>query len=320
MKAVDLGPKIDWTKPDMFSQVGWLMGRASAYRLEPKVDGVRVTLETGPGGGMLLTSRNGHDRTRNFPHLTQAGLLPPSLGDVILDCELTARWHDGKPMLPATTGLVVAGPEHAAAIQELEGPAVLNVFDVLALSGQSTVSLPYHLRRDLLKELRSLLTATGYMRVVPSVMPAVSTCRKMLADGYEGVVFKRTDSTYRPTRSQDWLKLKRRAMCDAVITGYTPGKGQHEGKVGSLEVSLFCEQTEMWRKIGSVGNLSDLLRQRASTPSGRLAKGMYNRVVTVIAQGVGNNGHLRSPQLVELRADKPALECTADQLDAFPRV
>lgn len=321
MKASDLGTQIDWTRPDtMFDQIGWALGRNSPYKLEPKIDGVRCTLETGPSGGMLITSRNGHNRSRNFPHLTAEHLLPASLGDVILDCELTARFHDGGVMLPQTTALVVGNPEHAMAIQKIEGPAVLNVFDILAMSGQPTVGLPYYLRRELLKEMEPLLKATGYMRVVPSLNPTRAACRKIMRQGYEGIVLKLADSTYQLTRSQAWLKLKRRAMLDAVITGYTPGKGQHEGKVGSLEVSVFDEAVQMWRKVGSVGNLTDVLRQRCSTPGGRLSRSMYGKVCTVIAAGVGNHGSLRSPQLVGLRPDKPALECTADQLDAFPRV
>lgn len=318
MKAVDLGAEMDWTK-EPFSQVGWLFGRDTPWRVEPKVDGVRCSLELDKAGGTLLTSRNGHDRTKNFPHLVDGGLLP-ELSGTILDCELTARWHDGKPMLPATTAMVVANPQHAAALQELQGRAVLNVFDVLAVGGDAAVTLPYVTRRELLAELKPLLEGTGFMRIVPSWVATRRRCDAIMGQGYEGVIFKRDSSTYRPTRTRDWLKLKRRAMLDAVVTGYTPGKGQHAGKVGSLEISVYCNRTGTLVKVGSVGNLNDLLRQRASTPTGKLARGMYNRVVTVIAQGVGNGGHLRSPQLVCMRQDKPPLECTADQLDAFPRV
>jgi len=319
MKAVDLGAEMDWTQENPIEQLGWLFGKGTPWRAEPKIDGVRCSLEINREGGMLLTSRNGLDRSRNFPHLIDGDLLP-ELSVTILDCELTARWHDGRPMLPSTTALVVSDPANSAVLQEMQGLAVLNVFDVLAVTGEPAVSLEYAVRRELLASLRPMLEATGYMRVVPSWVATRQRCERIMAQGYEGIVFKRASSPYLLTRNRNWLKFKRRAMLDGIVTGYTPGKGQHEGKVGSLEISVYDDRSGTLVKVGSVGNLTDLQRSRASTPAGRLRQSMRGRVVTVIAQGVGNHGHLRSPQLVEFRADKPASECTLDQLDAFPRV
>jgi len=53
--------------------------------------------------------------------------------------------------------------------------------------------------------------------------------------GLEGIVCKRTDSTYQPgRRSPAWIKTALRRNTEAVVAGWLPGTGPHRATFGSL--------------------------------------------------------------------------------------
>ncbi len=56
--------------------------------------------------------------------------------------------------------------------------------------------------------------------------------------GGEGLVLRRPHSPYTSGRSKDWLKVKPHEEGEAVVVRHLPGKGQHTGRLGSLEVQL----------------------------------------------------------------------------------
>ncbi len=66
--------------------------------------------------------------------------------------------------------------------------------------------------------------------------------RQKLADieaqGGEGLILRRPQSPYTAGRSRDILKVKAFEDADAVVIGYRPGKGRHEGRLGALLVEL----------------------------------------------------------------------------------
>lgn len=57
-----------------------------------------------------------------------------------------------------------------------------------------------------------------------------------IAAGGEGLMLKRGSSHYQAGRSTDLLKYKPYDDAEAIVIGYTPGKGQFEGLVGALIV------------------------------------------------------------------------------------
>ena len=75
--------------------------------------------------------------------------------------------------------------------------------------------------------------------------------------GLEGVVAKRTGSTYQPgRRSSDWRKLKLKQRQEAVIAGFTRGKGRRSAGIGALVLGV--HGPDGLRFAGSVGTgLSD---------------------------------------------------------------
>src|SRR3954449_4993913 len=106
---------------------------------EPKLDGFRCMVCT-HGGRFRARSRRGWDMTSLLPEF--ADVLPR---DVQLDRELVALNASGRPDFHRLSRRML---HRAAAI-----PAVLFVFDVLAVEGLPVTAEPYGHRRGLLEDL-----------------------------------------------------------------------------------------------------------------------------------------------------------------------
>jgi bifunctional non-homologous end joining protein LigD len=107
------------------------------------------------------------------------------------------------------------------------------VFDVMHFDGHSTVALPYRKRRELLDSAG----LGGSNMTVPPWFDGggVDVLRASQEQGLEGVVAKRTESTYQPgRRSNDWVKVKLMQTQEVVIVGWTPGRGRRQGSIGAL--------------------------------------------------------------------------------------
>ncbi len=73
------------------------------------------------------------------------------------------------------------------------------------------------------------------------------------AQGLEGIVAKRLDSTYQPgRRSTTWVKVKNINRQEFVIGGWMPGKGDRSARIGALLVGIY-DQNAMLRYAGRVG-------------------------------------------------------------------
>lgn len=118
--------------------------------------------------------------------------------------------------------------------------------------------------------------------------------------GFEGWVLK--DKNY-----LGWWKVKAEETVDCVVTGLVPGKGKYEGMCGSLKVSVY-RGSEMV-VVANVSGMDDADRAAITHRD-------IGRVVEVAYQYVGAKGKLRHPRFVRWRDDKPAKECTWDQLES----
>ncbi|WP_122034481.1 DNA ligase [Aliivibrio sp. EL58] len=54
----------------------------------------------------------------------------------------------------------------------------------------------------------------------------------------EGLMLRKLDSIYRPGRSDDLIKLKKHQDNEAIVVGYTDGKGKYTGMVGALILQM----------------------------------------------------------------------------------
>jgi bifunctional non-homologous end joining protein LigD len=133
---------------------------------------------------------------------------------------------------------------------EVDGELLFYVFDILWLDGKNLMGLTQKERSAV---LLTLVPESGIIRSGFSVEARGSeffdVAREM---GLEGIIAKRSDSTYLPgDRSKDWLKIKVQKRQEVIIAGYTKnddspklfsalllgaykdGRLQYVGKVGT---------------------------------------------------------------------------------------
>jgi len=149
---------------------------------ELKWDGWRCLAEVWNGVVRLFT-REGKDITARHPNVAyDMGQLP----DGVYDGELVVLDAEGRP--------------NFSAIQRNSQPAHLVLFDLPLMPG--TV-----VERN--RALQSMVPSGGWL-IVSTQIPDFDAAWQLVTQfGLEGVVAKRTDSTYIPdSRSRDWLKHK----------------------------------------------------------------------------------------------------------------
>ncbi len=213
-------------KPMLASLRPGLPADDDRYGWEFKWDGVRA-IGYASGGRLRLVSRNGNDMTASYPELrvlAQRVSVP-----VIVDGEVIAI-RGGRPDF----GLLQARMHVRRPPGRLlaEAPVQLYLFDLLQADGELLLGLPYTARRDRLAELGldtdPVRTPAWYQGGAAAVQ-AVS-----LAHGLEGVVGKPLASAYHPGQRRDWIKVKNIRHAEAIIGGWTPGRGRRAGAIGSL--------------------------------------------------------------------------------------
>ena len=276
-----------------------------------------------------LTSANGKDATVSYPEL--AGLADAlGVGSAVLDGEVVAFDDAGRPDFGwLQQRMHVANPRMAA---ERAGavPAVLLLFDLLALDGHDVTDLPLVERRRLLE---SLVEPGPHWQV-----PATYDDGQALFDAaqdrdLEGVISKRRDSPYRPgTRTRDWVKVKVRRRQEFVVGGWAPGEGGRTGQIGGLLVGFHDAPGGPLRyagRVGSgltVGEIDVLADHFAATtvahcpfdppppaPLARVAVWVEPTLVVEVAYAEWTGeGRLRHPTYCGRRVDVDAETVTAD--------
>src|SRR5918994_5846817 len=218
------------------------------WAYEMKWDGVRMTANVSPTS-VRLVGRSGIDATIAYPELQG---LSGSLGGrtAVLDGEVAVLGPDGRSNFGALAPRMHVRSAARAAQLAATIPATYLVFDILAVDGLPTTSLPYVQRRELLE---AVVAAGPNWQVSPSFVgggPDLLGASRRL--GLEGVRAKRLDSPYRPgQRSAEWIKIKNLAIQEVVIGGYTVGHGRREATFGALLLGLPAAGGLTY--VGSVG-------------------------------------------------------------------
>lgn len=132
------------------------------------------------------------------------------------------------------------------------------------------------------------LQAVGQTRVADRATLMQRLDAVMRAGG-EGLMLHRADAPYLTGRSDALLKLKPWQDAEAVIVGYTPGKGKYRGMTGALQMAM--PDGRRFR-IGS--GLTDALR-RQPPPLGTR--------ITYRYQHLTKNGLPRFPRYLRVRED-----------------
>ncbi len=191
------------------------------------------------------------------------------------------------------------------------------MFDLLHLLGRDTTGLPLSDRHLLLAQ-----ALDGIGDPVHVVAAVEGEPRSLLdaacRDGWEGLIAKRAESTYRSGRSADWRKLKCTVSQDLVVGGWSDPSGSRVG-LGALLVGYYDDEGGL-RYAGRVGTgfddkelaeLRQLLSQRHTDESPFLDAGKVNgahwvrpeMVVAVAFTEWTPDGRLRHPRFEGVRRD-----------------
>jgi bifunctional non-homologous end joining protein LigD len=199
---------------------------------EPKYHGIRALVEINPsrgGPGVRIWSRNGNDKTMQFPSIVQAlrGAAAQLQGRVILDGEIVALRPDGRP-----AGFQrLQGRIHLTGATDVERvdrdqPVALIVFDLLREGPDDLCTLPLAARRERLERLFKEIfhmKGQGTIRLSEQVAgDARALHARALKEQWEGLIAKDTTSTYQAgRRTPAWRKIKVLHEQEFVIGGWT---------------------------------------------------------------------------------------------------
>jgi DNA ligase D-like protein (predicted ligase) len=288
------------------------------WQYERKFDGLRGVAVRN-GDRVDLYSRNKLSFNVRFPEVVAAlGNLPAQ--SFVVDGELVA--FDGDQ----TSFSLLQSSPHPRGLTYC-------VFDLLYLDGQRTTSLK-------LTERQALLAAAlqhGHRPlslVKPLTGDPVALLSQACTRGWEGLVTKRVDSTYRSGRSGDWQKLKCLASQELVIGGWTEPSRSRVG-LGALLVGYYDDREQL-RYAGKVGTgfTNELLRElhqdllaRELPASPFVDPVREKRAHWARPELVGEvafsewttDGRLRHPSFQGLRPDKAASEVRREVPRELPR-
>jgi len=297
-----------------FSSRGWLF--------EPKIDGTRCIAHISDRGAELQNRRL-RWITPRYPEISESLTESP---ETVLDGEITV-FKEGVPDFAS-----LATRDHQTDRLRIDYlsrsmPATYVVFDVLFLEGESLMDRPLTERKEILK---NALQETDSVIIVDYLEEkGEAYFQAAVGLGLEGVMAKRKSSPYLPgIRSPDWMKIKKRLTADLVVGGYIPGKGHREPFFGGLLLGAYDSGGDLIY-VGRVGSgfsrreLVEIARSfqpsfkppfshPPSTPEVRWL--VPEMVVEVEALELTRHGHLRAPVFLRLREDKPAEDCSIDQL------
>ncbi len=301
---------------------------------EPKWDGFRAIAWAGEQP--RLDSRNGKPLLRYFPELEPAlAQLPPG---TVIDGEVVVVVDD----VTQFDQLQMRIHPAASRIERLskEIPAELVAFDLLAHGGEDLRVVPYTERRERLEAVFADVSFPWHLTpVTADVDEAARWFDEYEHAGCDGIICKRTDGVYKEDK-REWIKWKHRRDCDCVVGGYRIHKDGD--KIGSILLGLYNDAGD-FHFMGHCSGFSDhdrveLLRQfeqiRDDTSFGGEGQvrvpGMQSRwstgkeldwipvtpgVVVQISYDQLEGGRFRHATRFERwRPDKPAEECTMDQL------
>jgi ATP-dependent DNA ligase len=215
------------------------------FVMEPKLDGVRVTVRVRAGEAI------GWSRPRAGAPAALRRKLPAHITDPLT--LFPEGIYDGE--------LTVAGGKSFDVLSLAnESKLVLMVFDVIELLGSDLTAEPYTTRRGYLEEIFKALEFPGVQLI------AVAAVSKAVVDGWmkaggEGAVLKRITATYRPgARSTDWLKVKALHSAVLTVTGFRAGK---VGPCSSIELRDDAGQTT---RVSTAGLGHVMLKKITAAP------------------------------------------------------
>ena len=293
------------------------------WAFEVKWDGMRVVAAT-DGVEVDGWSTRGASVAVRFPELAE---LADAVGgrSAVVDGEVVVLDDEGRSSFSRLQQRMHLADAQKVAQLRREVPVVFVAFDLLRLDGHDLFTVPYLDRRSLLADL---LEPGGHLLVPGHVLEdGQAMFDAAAAGGLEGLMAKRTDSTYQPgKRSPAWRKCKVRRRQEVVVGGWLSGEGRRADTIGSLLVGVHDPDApgNPLRFAGGVGTgftddaLARLHERFAALVSatcpfdeqpgrvpGRIASWIRPELVAEVEFGEWTpDGRLRHPSYLGLRDDK----------------
>ncbi len=136
-------------------------------------------------------------------------------------------------------------------------------------------------------------------RVLENAEQAHAWYAEVIADGFEGLVFKPLKFKYGFKRSKDWSRLKAIKTADLKCVAIKPGNGKYDGAIGSLQCEGIVEGKFV--SVNVSGMVDDLRFVTHDYFIGHTIEIKYNGV---IPNSAGDGHTLYLPRFVEKRFDK----------------
>ncbi|MCU1357651.1 MAG: polymerase LigD, ligase domain protein [Acidimicrobiales bacterium] len=205
------------------------------WAFEVKWDGMRIVAAV-DGGEVAAWSARGAPAEERFPELAE---LVGAVGGrrAVLDGEVVALDEAGRSSFSRLQNRMHLSHAERVAHVRREVPVTFVAFDLLRLDGNDLFTVPYADRRRLLLDL---VEPAAHLLVPGHVVDdGAALFAAAAANGLEGLMAKRVESTYQPgRRSPAWRKCKVRRRQEVVIGGWASGEGRRADTIGSLLVGV----------------------------------------------------------------------------------
>jgi bifunctional non-homologous end joining protein LigD len=239
---------------------------ADNFFYEIKWDGIRAIIKK-EGKEVKIISRNQREITDKFPEIV-AAIQNIDAETALLDSEIVVLDEKGVPnfakVISRMHSLGSEGIKHGMN----SNPVTAYVFDALYMDGQDLRNQPIEKRRAW---IRTSFLDTQALRFSQAFEDGPALFEAIKAQNMEGIILKKKGSLYRSgQRGFEWQKIKIQNIEDALIIGYTKGKGGRSNLFGAL----FLAQIENYKLVykGKVGTgfsdnlLSSILIQLEQIP------------------------------------------------------
>jgi ATP dependent DNA ligase domain/DNA ligase OB-like domain len=265
---------------------------------QTKMDGMRFNALV-EGGKVTYRSRAGKE-LELFGVLDADVLSLTASENFVLDGELLVCGTDGRPLDRKTGNGLLTKFQKGTGTRQLSTQIRAVVWDIIPLEcfRKGSCAIGYYDRWRMLVTEKPGRVQVAPIHNVNSMEEAQVLYKQKLAEGEEGLVLKDPAGPWEDKRVKHQVKMKAELEADLMITGFLPGSGKYEGKIGSL----LAESADGQVKTAVGTGLSDA--DRALPPSeyiGKVAAIKYNAVITDKKTGERS---LFLPVFIELRDDK----------------
>jgi bifunctional non-homologous end joining protein LigD len=270
---------------------------------QQKLDGCRAIAHITPAGLRIFSRSAGVndpsrplEKTAALPHL--AGLRFPGMEGTVLDCEILADGLDSAQL---------SGTIHKNEVSDDNRLVKLFVFDILRYNGKDLAQKTLHDRLGFLLAAKMKIFSKHivYLPYAFSTDEKQKLYKSVITKGGEGIMLKNLREVYflggRP--ANNWYKAKKSMTIDAVVLGFTTGKGKYNTQVGAVRFGQYVNGRLI--ELGQASGFTDAQRAEFSAHPERY----IGKVVTIKGMERLKSGSIRHPIFVAIRSDKNPKQC-----------